>query len=341
MSRMKSLLEASDPVLFFYNGIGDHIINLPALRAAARAFAGRLTLVCSEGAQNFLLDDIPARRRVKIPLWFGADNRRRNFDDEAVAAQVGNCDLFVSLVPWTSDSLTSLLNRLRPETSVGFFPWFDVPLPRDFSKHSADLAFDVVRRIAPEYVLEDFAAPPPLPAEGRRVADELRGMLAPGARVLAVHTDTKAEKMWGAGRFTSVLDMFLERHPDFVAFVVGGDPQRVDDGAHADRVIPCHDMSLLYSCCVVATADLFLGVDSCMLHVADFARVPGVGLFGHTRAEEFGFRVGPNVTIQAEERTQEIEVEQVYLALESLLADPRQSSTWPATRTAACHPAGV
>ena len=82
---------------------------------------------------------------------------------------------------------------------------------------------------------------------------------------------------------------------------------------------------------LVAQANFFLGVDSCMLHVADFCRVPSIGIFGPTQADEFGFRLGPNITIQADGGMRSIEVEMVRRAIESMLICPHQSETWNVT----------
>jgi hypothetical protein len=65
--------------------------------------------------------------------------------------------------------------------------------------------------------------------------------------------------------------------------------------------------------------------------VADFARVPSVGLFGPTKAQEFGFRFGPNVTIQARESMDEIAVLEVLAALKALIERPYQRTKFPLT----------
>jgi len=80
----------------------------------------------------------------------------------------------------------------------------------------------------------------------------------------------------------------------------------------------------------VAESDLFVGVDSCMLHVADMARIPGVGLFGPTNAKEFGFYIGPHIMIQAEGSMEKIGAGQVTEALNRLVAQPAQAATWRA-----------
>jgi hypothetical protein len=45
--------------VFFSNGHGDRILNLPALRALAVIFAPRLTLICNEGSGSLFFSDLP------------------------------------------------------------------------------------------------------------------------------------------------------------------------------------------------------------------------------------------------------------------------------------------
>jgi hypothetical protein len=65
-----------------------------------------------------------------------------------------------------------------------------------------------------------------------------------------------------------------------------------------------------------------------MLHVADMARVPGVGLFGPTSAKEFGFYIGPHIMIQADGSMDKIGIDMVTEALNRVVAEPAQSVTW-------------
>src|SRR6185503_17744608 len=54
---LRKALKAEAPVIFFINGIGDNILNLPALRALGALFAGRSSLICS-GSALFMFDDL-------------------------------------------------------------------------------------------------------------------------------------------------------------------------------------------------------------------------------------------------------------------------------------------
>lgn len=327
-SIQEQALKAEHPLAFFLNGYGDNFLNLPALRALCRLFKGRLTLVCRQGPDLFCFDDLEVDRRITLDARFNGQDYE--FDAVAAAAEIGQCDLFLSLVPWKSSSLSNLLEAWGGIVSIGFFENYTRHIRLDYDKPSADLAFDIVRSLRPDYQLHDFLEPLRYPTERRQSAHEIFSLLEPGTRTLSVHMDTRTNKNWDENRWVESLDAFLDRHTDFVALLVGS-PERAVDTAqwrNAGRVIPCYGLSLPSSCCLVAESDFFIGIDSCMLHVADMARVPGVGLFGPTNAKEFGFYIGPHIVIQAEGSMEKIEVGMVTEALNQLVAAPAQSVTW-------------
>jgi ADP-heptose:LPS heptosyltransferase len=308
-----SLLKAENPVAFFVNGIGDHLLSLPAIRALAALYPQRLSLVCQRRRAGVFFRGLPFRQILVEDVW-GDDDWQTE-----VAEAARGCDLFLSLVPWQSDSLTSLRRRLAPEVSVGFFPDYDVALPLDYSKHSSDLAFSLPRYLDPSLRLEDFAAPPNFPPEAERRAERIRGLIPLGTRVLVVHADTAEAKMWPAERFVAVLDAFLERRPDFVTLVVGRRRLPLDAGRFNGRVVLCYGLPLGVSLCLTAKADVFLGVDSCFLHAADFCGVPGVGLFGSTNSNEFGYRLTSHRHVCGGGDMKMIGEADVLAALDSLL----------------------
>src|SRR5215510_10775190 len=323
-------LSAKYPLAFFFNGYGDNYLNLPALRALCRLFEGRLTLVCRQGPDLFCFDDLVVNRKITLDARFNGEDYQ--FDAVAAAAEIGQCDLFLSLVPWSSSSLSSLLEAWGDIVSIGFFENYTRRLRLDYDKPSADLAFDIVRSLRPDYQLHDFLEPLRYPTERRQNVHEIFSMLEPGTRTLSVHMDTRTHKNWDENRWVESLDAFLDKHTDFIALLVGSPERRVDTAQwrNACRVIPCYGLSLPSSCCLVAESDFFIGIDSCMLHVADIARVPGVGLFGPTNAKEFGFYIGPHIMIQADGSMEKIGVDMVTEALNQLVAVSTQAETWRA-----------
>src|SRR5215510_3530534 len=327
-SIQKRALSAEHPVAFFCNGYGDNLLNLPALRALSRLFEGRLTLVCRQGPDLFCFDDLAVNRRITLDARFNGKDYQ--FDAVAAAAEIGRCDLFLSLVPWRSSLLSNLLEAWGDIVSIGFFENYTRRLRLDYDKPSADLAFDIVRSLRPDYQLHDFLEPLRYPTERRREVHEIFSMLEAGTRTLSVHMDTRTHKNWDENRWVESLDAFLDQHPCFIALLVGRPERPVDTAQwrNAGRVIPCYGLSLPSSCCLVAESDLFIGIDSCMLHVADMARVPGVGLFGPTNAKEFGFYIGPHIMIQADGSMEKIASDIVTEALNQLVAEPAQAETW-------------
>jgi ADP-heptose:LPS heptosyltransferase len=319
LGRTAALLRARNPVVIFSNGIGDHLLNLPALRALASLFPGRLTLICNNGAREMFFSQLSLKAvfEVEMQLSHGA----RIFDAKSLARAVGPCDLLISLNPWHSASIDRLLELLKPAHSIGFFRTFRVNVPRDYSKHSAELAFDIPRFIDPSLKLDDFAEAPPCPPYHVSLAQRIRQVFPADQLVMTVHTDTpRVEKMWASAHFAEVLREFLRRHPEFVIFVVGGEPQDFAFASTTSPIFSCCGIPLLTSMCLVAQSDLFLGIDSCMLHAADFFRVPGVGLFGPTNSQEWGFRFGPGQHVSGEGSMENVEVSAVLRALDDLLA---------------------
>ena len=309
------MLMANNPVAVFENGIGDSVLALPALRALADLFSGRLRLLCNQEMGSMLYWNLPLKER--LPLETVRVNGRREFDASETARSIGSCDLIISLLPWHSESVVSLLRLLDVRDTIGFFPDFAHVLPLDHGKHSSDLAFDVVRLLQGSLRIEDYSAPPQYPpACERRVANILASMPA-GTRTLFIHGDSLAEKCWPAERFRRVVDRFLDEHPEYMVFDVGWE-STLDLSRHSHQIIAAPRLRLDLACAMVAAGDLFLGIDSCFLHVADFARVPGVGIFGPTSPHEFGFRFAAHRHIRGSNGIKDVGEDEVFKAIDTL-----------------------
>ena len=116
-----------------------------------------------------------------------------------------------------------------------------------------------------------------------RTMNSIKKTIPTGFRILVVHADTQEEKMWTPQLFAKAIDAVLDYFSGLVVLIVGYNPSILIGGPHASRIIPCFGLPFANSCGIVKGAHLFLGVDSCMLHVADFSLVPSVGLFGCNR----------------------------------------------------------
>jgi hypothetical protein len=354
-----NLLDVRYPVVIYPSGgIGDHLVALPALRALIRLFPDKLHLICVPGSRSILFSRMPLRSVHEVEFFDSnggeigmralpptaaptdASNRRINveedlargaechsaplkdpwsFDAGAVARKVGGCDLLISLTPWHSTSADRLLEILSPGQSIGFSRTFKTPLAPGQRRNVADTFFTVANALDPSLKIEDFVGLPVVPARYRERARIIRSQVPAGLQVLAVHVDTIPTKMWSLEGFVNVVEEFLQRHADFAALIVGCPDHLWVDSLRGTRMGHCFPVELPTSLAVVGDSDLFLGIDSCMLHCADLHLVPGVGLFGPTDDSIWGFRFACHRHIRGNGTMNSISEGEVLSALESLL----------------------
>lgn len=320
--------EAEHPVLFFANGFGDHLLALPAVRALGQLFSGRLTFVGMRHMRQTFFPDVPFRAAYGPSMTAIEDGRI--FNAASVAREIVSCDLFLSLNPWHSWAVDELLAALAPDVSAGFNAAFDAALACDETIHAADLAFALPRAIAPALYLNDFAAPPAIPPTVRLQVDPILRTVPAERRVLVVHADTAKRKQWPAAAFDRTLERFLTQHPEFVVFLVGQADIGITGGNAAKRVVPFLGLPLTHGLALLRRADLFLGIDSVMLHAADLLRVPGVGLYrqpadaiGLDSSVTFGFRFAPHRHVCGDGTMAAISEADVLDALDAMAAYPR------------------
>jgi ADP-heptose:LPS heptosyltransferase len=322
------LLRARCPAVYFSTHIGDAILTLPTMRALAELFSAPITLICPEVAFEACFYEITPRWVDITGVAPGGPSiggpATRTLEYGTLVSQIGTVDVLINAVPWDIPSngfIRSLRRRLAPAACIGF-PTdddYDIIVPRD-ERHAADLTFKLARLFDPSLRIENFAQPVPLTPAARERARAIRDAVPAGVKVLVVHADSSwVQKCWPATRFIDLLDRFLCRHPDFVAWVVGLGYEELNVGRERERVA-CHlGLPLDVTMGLVATADLFVGVDSSMLHVADLARVPGVGLFGPTCSQTWGFRFTAHRHLDGGTMA-DITVQEVLDAVESVVA---------------------
>jgi Glycosyltransferase family 9 (heptosyltransferase) len=286
------------PVVFLANGIGDHIIALPALRALSNIFCGRLSLIVVDEAYTeiFLDSDI-----VFKSVWFiktlGATGTHimqkmgrelAPFNYEVLAEEASGCDLFISLCLWTSPDLESLVKKISPPVSIGFYPTFTHKFYE--SVNCFDTVFSINHFFNPHIKIEDFSNPPSIEQKYLKLVHDLKNSMSTN-KLLIVHTDTKQRKMWSADKFIKTIDNFLSVQNDYIVIIVGMYHNLpLESAYHKNRIFDICGIPLRLSFALLSVADLFLGIDSCLLHVADLFRVRGVGIFGPTKPQKWGFR---------------------------------------------------
>ena len=320
--------EPRHPALIHYNGYGDRLLALPTVRALAELFPRRLSVVGGPGDESLFYSGLPLREFHEVEFRPISRTLGHEFDAAAVVRFLRGTDLLVSLNTWHNPAVDKVLDGLGDIESLGFDSRFTIPLGFAEGQHSFDIYFAAALHIEPALRLEDFASPPAMAPRLVELARQLRTSLPEGSRILCVHTETFPTKMWSPDGFRQVLDTFLARHRHYFAVVV--DPKdfgldRIDQG---HRVLPLSGLSLQFALAIVQMADLFLGVDSCMLHLADLAGVPSLGIFGPTDPRRWGVRFAPHrhvVACGGMERLLVEEVSESLAALADALEDPSSS----------------
>ncbi len=118
-------------------------------------------------------------------------------------------------------------------------------------------------------------------------------------------------------RLASAVDSFLVSHPSFIAVDVGPGELPLPPATRS-RVFTGLELPLVEAMATVASADLFLGIDSCMLHVADLARVPGSACSVRQAPPSSAFASLVTVTFTRVMQWQDIAVSDVVSALDAL-----------------------
>src|SRR5262245_53318485 len=150
---------AEAPCVVFMNGIGDHVLVLPAIRALVSLYPRRLKIVAHRAVAELFFDRLAAERIVAVQSYAFAHVIGFHFDVEAVVREIDAADLFISLSTGRSGSITDLRHRLAPRLSIGFFDEFDLVALRPRGTHSARWYFDLVRLLDTRLRFSDFTAP--------------------------------------------------------------------------------------------------------------------------------------------------------------------------------------
>ena len=276
------------PAVFFVNGFGDQLVALPAMRALGQIFPGGMQLLLGEGMLSFFYRGLPTREAVRV--WW-ADSEKGRIDVDRIAATTESCDHFICLATAVSDSVLELARRMGASRTMGFFEMFNDYVPFDHSLHMFDQFFSMPQRFRPDLRFDDFSFAPSFSPSAEAAAERfVRKRVAPGQPILFVHPETLTYKMWSPLSFSWVLERFLDAHTEYTVFLASVLRYPLVLERHQHRIMRI-DEHLELVLAILKHADIFLGIDSCILHAADLLRVPGVGLFGSTDPRRWGFRL--------------------------------------------------
>jgi len=317
------LRSSKNPIIFITNGIGDHLMSIPSIRALSQIFNQKTSIICSQGLCHLLHDDINFSNVLEIEHHISGTGRK--FDVDSLIKRMGYHDLFISLNSWHSEDVDKLLFYLKPSHSIGFFPQFDVAMPRNYNLHAIELAFEVPHHLCPELKLQEFTNKFKIPGFYQKGARKLRNQKGlNGYPVIAIHLDSHISRMWSYQKMFEVIKELLHiyKHAQFIFVGKQEDELLSFCEQYENAVFSFCDFSLGLSFALIMGADFFIGIDSCMLHAADLFRIPGVGLFGPTKPEEFGFYYALHRNVRSPSGSMsDISASDVFIEIHSLISE--------------------
>jgi hypothetical protein len=285
---MSLIAAAQRPLATLYALSGGVLMAVPTLRALGERFTfEQVVVACSPSIEHVgILRSIgftqihPLLAPVAAPAT-GDQPCTQTFHIEPLLSLGRDCDLLINLTlnEFGGDSFSALARQIGIP-SIGFHAEADHVIGTRVHMHEMDRFFEAHRVFDRRAHLSGFARFPHRPDAGP-LWTRLREAIGP-RRLVALHADTKGNKMWPIEHWADWLQRLWEAEPDTQVALLGH-PASAAASAFAtdDRLHDCRDLPLTANFEVVAMADVFVGVDSCMLHAADLCRVPVVGIFTH------------------------------------------------------------
>lgn len=287
--------------------IGDTLLATPALAALhARFPEAAITALVYRGNAGILAGN-PAVARCEV-LDAGAGGARLvRIARGASRLEWSAFDLVVNFSPAAS-LLGTLAGGREPARQVhmrmprhwwllgGNSPSYD-------RRHAVDHYLDLVRPLLRGPVPEEERVPRVYLSEAERAG--ARRLLAErgvpeGGRLIVLHAGGEGfdgRKQWSATRFAAVGRHMVRAYDAWVALVGGKEDGPLSEGIARligpRAVSVAGASSLLESAGVIEAADLFIGNDSCPLHIAAAVKTPAVGIFGPSNVDQFRPVGGP------------------------------------------------
>lgn len=311
MSNRKELLNNQKVVLFLINGLGDYILSMPSIRALFSLFQN-ITVISSKGAKDWFYYEFNYKSFVGIDV-INSENEEKKIDVSNFKKKIP-CDLFISLCSWHNESVDELIKLLQPNVTMGLcFNSFDHPKYLKWEQHSCDLAFEIPLYLDKTLSIKDFNKPLIFSPEYTKKAEEILSLLPRNKKKLVVHTETLSNKEWNNSKYITVINRFLEKNSDYIVLLIDINDRGLRAGSNLERIYPLNGFYFPTASEIIKRSNLFLGVDSCFMHVADICQIPGVVLFGPTKAKEWGYRFGGSaIHIEKEDMNQITENEVIH-----------------------------
>jgi ADP-heptose:LPS heptosyltransferase len=166
------------------------------------------------------------------------------------------------------------------------------------SGHAIDRYLYAVNRVGALLPAEESARAPRLYLTGkdRKVARSIlrNAGVRPGDIVITIHPGGEGfsgRKQWGLDRFVSVARHLIEQYQAKIVLVGGPTDiplvKLIADQLPSAPVLAAGQTSLKQTAALIEASTLFIGNDSCPLHMAAAVGTPAIGIFGPSNIQHF------------------------------------------------------
>ena len=280
---------ARRPLLIFHALAGDLLMAVPMLRFLRERYGPDIPLVCGTEPEHqiifrqvgfanlhpreFWVRDLLPGEAVAIPAdWC--------FDVDSVLSLAADCDLFINPTQGCGTAFSTIASKLQLP-SIGYHENADLKISlHDMLGHMVEQFFQFAQAIHASAYINDFAYFPHR-TDAENIRAVVREEVGQGGRLVVIHADTKVDKMWPIEHWSAWLKMLWADEPETHVLLLGYPAIPIENYAVDLRLHDCRNLPLTVNYEIAAMADLFVGVDSCMLHAADLCRVPSVGIMTH------------------------------------------------------------
>ncbi len=279
--------------------IGDTLFATPALAALRRQFPWAKITVLVSRSNAAILSNNPNFDHMVVLDANVSEHRMRNLARCITELRQQKYDLILNLSPVGKIVLMMAgLNQKQLHVDMPPFWWLIGGHSEEYrSRHSVDQYLQVIEPfLSTPLTVEERQPKLYLTAHDRSCARrKLRDWgLSPAHLLITMHVGGdgfNGRKRWATSRFAEVAEQLIKRFNAHV-LLVGG---KEDEALCREVVehIPEHATpvagltSLRESAALIEMSALFIGNDSCPLHMAAAVGTPAVGIFGPSNPEQF------------------------------------------------------
>jgi lipopolysaccharide heptosyltransferase II len=284
--------------------IGDALFATPALAALRRRFPRAHITALAYPSNVGILEGNPDVDECAVVDHSGSGSSLLLLARTAGVIKLSGYGLMVNFSP--ASSFLGLLAGVPEQISLRMPPkwWLLGSHSRSYSRrHTVDQYLNVIRPLLEHDVPEGQRHPRVYLSPAHRAAARrlLRACgLGAAGPLVAMHVGAdgfRGRKRWSTERFAAVGGRLAERFGARILLMGGaGDVAPSEEvAARMGRgaVVLAGRTSLLETAALVERATLFIGNDSCPLHIAAAVGTPAVGIFGPSDVEQFR-PIGPS-----------------------------------------------